>query len=261
MDVLSWEVMAGLFLVGALAGFLDAIAGGGGLLTIPALLAVGIGPLEALATNKLQASFGTLSASLHFVRQGYVAPRAMWPAILSTFAGAGAGALVVQWVEAQTLAGIIPLLLIAAAIYFLFSPRMTDLSSRQRIGIVLFSLSCGTAIGFYDGFFGPGTGSYFVLAYVALLGYGVRTATAHAKVLNFTSNIASLIIFIAGGHVLWLPGLVMGAGQFIGAKAGADVVIGAGAKVVRPVVVVVCLVITAHLVMKRFEVGLAHGFN
>jgi uncharacterized membrane protein YfcA len=256
MDGLGWDVATGLFLVSVIAGFVDAIAGGGGLLTVPALLAAGITPVQVLATNKLQGSFGSFSASLHFVRQGYASPRAIWPAILCTFIGAAAGAILVQWLDAKILNGIIPLLLVIAALYFLFSPRMTDIGSTQRLGLPLFALLCGTTIGFYDGFFGPGTGSYFVLAFVALLGYGVKSATAHTKVLNFTSNAASLLFFILGGHVVWSIGLLMGAGQFMGAKAGAHVVIGAGAKVVRPVLVLISLAITTHLVLKNFDVDL-----
>jgi uncharacterized membrane protein YfcA len=254
METLGWDVAGGLFLVSVVAGFVDAIAGGGGLLTVPALLTVGLTPVQVLATNKLQGSFGSFSASLHFVRKGYVSLRAVWPAILCTFIGAATGSILVQWLDAKVLNGIIPVLLVAAALYFLFSPRMTDIGSKQRIAIMPFALICGTIIGFYDGFFGPGTGSYFVLAFVALLGYGVRTATAHAKLLNFTSNIASLLFFILGGHVLWSIGVLMGIGQFIGAKSGADVVIGSGAKVVRPVLVLICIAITAHLAMKNLGI-------
>ncbi|WP_245985943.1 TSUP family transporter [Azospirillum thermophilum] len=210
MDILTPETLGTLFAVGLLAGFIDSIAGGGGLLSIPALLAAGLPPAETLATNKLQASFGSFSATLKFVRQGEVRPGSMLPMIVCTFIGAAAGAIIVQILDSSFLRDVIPLLLIGIAIYLLVSPKAGDLDARQRIGENAFALAIGTGIGFYDGFFGPGTGTFFAIAFVSLLGYNLRKATAHTKVLNFTSNIASLLFFLAGGHVLWTVGLLMG---------------------------------------------------
>lgn len=248
MDILTPETLGTLFAVGLLAGFIDSIAGGGGLLSIPALLAAGLPPAETLATNKLQASFGSFSATLKFVRQGEVRPGSMLPMIVCTFIGAAAGAIIVQILDSSFLRDVIPLLLIGIAIYLLVSPKAGDLDARQRIGENAFALAIGTGIGFYDGFFGPGTGTFFAIAFVSLLGYNLRKATAHTKVLNFTSNIASLLFFLAGGHVLWTVGLLMGVGQYLGAQAGAHMVIRNGARIVRPMLVVASLAITAKLV-------------
>ncbi|OQX48118.1 MAG: hypothetical protein B0D87_07405, partial [Candidatus Sedimenticola endophacoides] len=113
----------------------------------------------------------------------------------------------------------------------------------------LFAATAGFGIGFYDGFFGPGAGSFFALAYVALLGYNLRKATAHAKLLNFTSNLAALLAFMAGGHLLWLVGLTMGAGQLIGAWLGSHMVLRHGASLVRPLLVIVSLAMAARLLL------------
>ncbi|PWC81111.1 hypothetical protein TSH100_28195 [Azospirillum sp. TSH100] len=248
MDLLTPEALGILFAIGLLAGFVDSIAGGGGLLTIPALLAAGLSPAEALATGKLQSSFGSLSATIKFVRRGEVHPGAMRTMILCTFVGAGAGATLVQMLDPSFLRDVIPILLIGIALYLLLSPKAGDVDAHQRIGEHAFALSIGTGIGFYDGFFGPGTGTFFAIAFVSLLGYNLRKATAHTKVLNLTSNLASLLFFIAGGHVLWTVGLLMGVAQYIGAQAGAHMVIRNGARVVRPMLVVASIVITAKLV-------------
>ncbi|MBP2298071.1 TSUP family transporter [Azospirillum picis] len=261
MDLLTPESLGILFAVGLLAGFVDSIAGGGGLLTIPALLAAGLSPAEALATGKLQSSFGSLSATIKFVRRGEVHPAAMRSMIACTFVGAGVGATLVQMLDPSFLRDVIPILLIGIAIYLLLSPKAGDIDAHQRIGEHAFALSIGTGIGFYDGFFGPGTGTFFAIAFVSLLGYNLRKATAHTKVLNLTSNIASLIFFIIGGHVLWTVGLLMGVAQYIGAQAGAHMVIRNGARIVRPMLVVASVVITAKLVWSDDQNILRHLFS
>ena len=198
-----------LFAVAAFAGMVDSIAGGGGLITIPALLWAGITPAQALATNKLQGSFGSLTSSINFIRKGYVDPRDMVLAIVLTFAGSALGTVLVQMLDASILLKILPALLILIALYFLFSPRVGDIDAHQIISKSVFAFTAGFGIGFYDGFFGPGTGSFFSIAFVALLGFNMTKATAHTKVLNFTSNFASLVMFIAGGEVVWIIGAVM----------------------------------------------------
>jgi uncharacterized membrane protein YfcA len=247
-ELLTPETAGLLLLVGATAGFVDAIAGGGGLLALPTLLSLGLSPAHALATNKLQGSFGTASAGLHFVREGHVDLRRLVPAIAFTFAGAAAGSLSVQFADPSLVSALIPWLLVGAALYFLFSPRPGDVDRHRRLGEGPFALIVGLGIGFYDGFFGPGTGSFFMIAIVALLGHNLRRATGETKVLNFTSNSAALLVFVLGGKVVWSVGLIMGAGQWFGARLGSGVVIRRGAAVVRPLLVIVCLAITAKLV-------------
>jgi uncharacterized protein len=249
LEPLPPEILALLVLVAAVAGLIDAIAGGGGLLALPALLWAGLPPVAALATNKLQGTFGTATASWRFIRNGEIDLGRLRVPILFTFAGSAAGTLAVQHVGSERLASIVPGLLIAFALYFLFSPRIGDRDAQHRVSHAVFGLLAGFGLGFYDGFFGPGTGSFFAAAFVLLLGYNMRRATAGTKVLNFTSNIASLLFFAAGGHVVWQVGLAMGLGQVAGAWVGSHLVIRHGTRLIRPLLVIVSLAISARLLM------------
>ncbi len=238
-----------LALVSLVAGFVDSIAGGGGLLTVPALLTAGLSPVNALATNKLQSSFGSGSATLNYARRGAVAPRSLTLPIATTFVGAGTGAVLVQRFPTDGLERVIPFLLIGIAAYFAFARDVGEHERHQRIGERAFAVTAAPAIGFYDGFFGPGTGSWFALAFVTLRGQGLTRATAHTKVLNFTSNVASLAFFVAGGHVVWAVGLSMATGQFVGARLGSNLVMARGAGIVRPLLVVVSLAMSIRLLL------------
>ena len=240
-----------LFSLALLAGLVDSIAGGGGLITLPALLWTGLDPVAALTTNKAQGVFGTFSASANFVRRGAIDLRRAAFAVACTFVGAAAGTLAVRHLGGEVLEGLIPILLIAFAVYFLASPRVSDLDSRHRIGEGAFALTIGAGVGFYDGFFGPGTGTLFAAAYVALLGYNLRRATAHTKLLNFTSNLASLLFFLPGGHPVWALALPMAAGQLLGAWAGSHLVLRHGARLVRPVLVAASLAVSIKLLLDQ----------
>lgn len=237
-----------LFLVAVIAGFVDAIAGGGGLLSIPALLWSGMTPIEALATNKLQASFGSLTATLNYARNGLVAWRELRFAVVMTFLGSACGALLVQQLPTALLERVIPLLLILLALYFLFMRQQAG-PRVQRISPLLFGLVIGSSIGFYDGFFGPGTGSFFTLAFVVLLGYPLAHAVGGTKLLNFTSNGAALLVFLFSGQILWLTGLVMGLGQILGGYAGSHITIKRGATLIRPMVVLVTVLLAIKLLL------------
>jgi uncharacterized protein len=240
-----------LFLIATLAGLVDAIAGGGGLVTVPALLWSGLDPIAALATNKAQGVFGSGTATANFAHKGALDLRQAWPAVVCAFLGAAAGALLVQHLGVTTLARLIPLLLIGFALYFLFSPRLSDLDSRRRLSKGAFALLVGTGIGFYDGFFGPGTGTFFAMGYVALLGYNLRRATAHTKLLNFTSNLAALLLFLVGGHIVWAAALPMALGQAIGAWIGSHLVLRHGTRLIRPLLVLVTLAVSVKLLLDQ----------
>lgn len=246
---LAPEFLLLLFGIGLVAGMVDAIAGGGGLITLPALLSAGLPPAQALATNKLQGSFGTFSSSLYFVRNGLISLREMKFLIVCTFIGSALGTLLVQRIDPGFLNSIIPLLLILIALYFWLSPRIQDEDAKQRIGQNMFALTVGFGAGFYDGFFGPGAGSFFAIGFVSLLGFGLMEATAHTKILNFTSNFSSLLFFILGGSVVWSLGLTMGMGQVIGARLGAKLVISKGSRLIRPLIVGVSILISLKLLL------------
>jgi uncharacterized membrane protein YfcA len=249
MESISFELLCFLVAVATLAGAVDAIAGGGGLLTLPALLWAGVAPIQALATNKLQGSFGTLSASMHFLVKGQVPKKQLWPLVLATFAGALTGTLMVQYLGDALLRQTIPVLLILFALYFMFSPRISDEDASARLSPGWFALGLCFPIGFYDGFFGPGTGSFFVMAVVALRGYNLTRATATTKLLNLTSNLTALLFFTLGGHVIWPLGLLLGLGQAVGAWLGAHLAIHHGAAVIRPLLVVVSISISLKLLL------------
>jgi len=240
-----------LTLVAALAGFVDSIAGGGGLIVIPALLFAGVPPLYALGTNKLQSVFGTAVALRNYWRSGLVEWRPNRLTVCLVFAGAVAGALIVQSIRPMLLNLIVPLLLVAAAIYILLSPRMTDEDAHHRVTSTGYA-PIGSAIGFYDGFFGPGAGTFYTTSLVALRGYGLTKATALTKLVNLTSAAASLILFALGGHLMWLLGLCMAVGAMAGGWIGSHSALKFGARLIRPLLVAISLSLTAKLLWSYF---------
>jgi uncharacterized protein len=239
-------------LAALVAGFVDSIAGGGGLITLPALLLAGLPPVEAVATNKLQSTFGTAMSSYRYWKAGLTDLNSLRTAIRATAIGAALGGGALRIIDPTLLARAIPIVLIAVALYFAFGPKATDQDSAARLTPVAFAWGVAAPIGFYDGMFGPGTGSFFAVAFVSLAGFGLLKATAHTKVLNFVSNIAGLAVFIASGKVLVAIGLPMAIGQTLGAQLGAHAAMTHGAKLIRPLIVVVSCAIAVRLLLKEF---------
>jgi uncharacterized membrane protein YfcA len=242
-----------LFVTGLLAGLVDSIAGGGGLITIPVLLGIGLPPQAALGTNKLQACFGSGSAMLTFVRSQTVRLNDCGTGIIFTALGSLLGSYAIQLLDPGFLRLMIPWLLVAIVVYTLLTPRLGQDDIHPRMQTAPFFLVAGLALGFYDGFFGPGTGSFWVMALMLGLGFNMTRATGYTKVMNFTSNFAALVMFLAGGNVLWREGLVMGSGQFIGARIGARMVIRRGTGFIRPVFITMVLLITARLIWQNYQ--------
>ena len=247
--MITLSLVATLSGVALVAGFVDAIAGGGGLLALPALLLAGLDPVTALGTNKLQGSFGTASAVAAFARHRHIDFRASRLMVATTFGGACLGVLAVKLAPTDLLKGIMPVLLIAMAVYFALSPHLRDEDAHARIGIRRFSWTLAPLVGFYDGIFGPGAGSFYLLGFIALLGYGAIRASAHTKLLNFTSNVASVLMFAAAGKIVWTIGLAMGVSQFVGAQIGSRLAMRNGAKLIRPVLVLVCCAMAVKLLL------------
>ncbi|WP_162047075.1 TSUP family transporter [Vibrio taketomensis] len=257
---ITFEILALLTLVATAAGFIDAMAGGGGLLTLPALLAAGVPPTQALATNKLQSSFGSFSASWYFVRNGIVSLKEMRLAIACTFVGSAIGAEAVQFIDAGVLTSLIPVLLISISLYFLLAPTTKAEQGTSKLSEAAFALCVGGGVGFYDGFFGPGTGSIFTVCFVAIAQYSLVDATARTKVLNFTSNIAALLFFIFAGLPIWELGLVMAIGGFTGAQLGARVVVTKGQRWIRPLVITMSMLMAAKLLWEQHQQWLLSMF-
>lgn len=248
MFEVATELALILILAGFLAGFVDAIAGGGGLITVPALLLAGANPVEALATNKLQGTFGAATAALSYARAGQVdLRRQARMALVSALAGAG-GALTAHLIPADLLRIIMPVVLVAVALFFALKPGLSDDDRVQRMAPGLFTLTAVPLIAAYDGFFGPGTGSFFMLGFVMLAGYGVLKATAHTKLLNFASNLGALVVFATGGAMWWVTGLAMALAQIAGAWVGARLAMRIGARLIKPLLVVTSSAMAARLI-------------
>lgn len=229
------------------AGFVDAIAGGGGLLTIPALLLAGVPPVAAVATNKVQGTLSIISALYTYGRSGMVEWRAGLPMAAMSFAIGIVGALSVHILPKEAIAGLIPVLLIAVALYFGLVRGMGDADRKSRLTRLTFVLLVVPPIAFYDGFLGPGAGSFYALALIALQGFGITRTTAMSKLLNGGSNAGSLLLFSIAGSVLWPLGLGMGVCSMLGAQVGSRLAIKQGAKIIRPLIVVTCCALSVRM--------------
>jgi uncharacterized membrane protein YfcA len=241
-------ILLALAAAGLVAGFVDAIGGGGGLIALPALLAAGVPPVVALGTNKLQSVIGTGAAAITYWRKGFVSLRALSIAIPCTFAAAFFGAFVVKQVNVLVLEVAVPAALIAIAFYFLFSPKLSDADRHARLDWTRFVPLMCALVGFYDGLFGPGTGSFLTMGFVALFGLGVTKAAGNTKIINLCSNLGALAMFIPSGDVVWPAAAAMAVGQLAGGYLGALTGIRFGAKIIRPLVIAISLILAAKLV-------------
>jgi uncharacterized membrane protein YfcA len=245
-------VTTGLFLLCAsfFAGFVDSIAGGGGLIQLPALL-IGLPKTETvtvLGTNKLASVFGTTTAAALYRRQIKPDPKVLVAMALPAFIGSAAGASLASQIPTKSMRPIVLVLLIVVAIYTWLKPDLGKIEllrheSTRRIQI---SIAAGVIIGFYDGIFGPGTGSFLMLILVASLGYAFITASAIAKVVNVSTNIGAILVFGIHGAVLWQLGLLLGVANVTGAVIGSRLAIRGGSNLVRKVF----LLVTVALIIK-----------
>jgi len=236
----SIELLTILFIVAVVAGLLDTLAGGGGLIALPALILSGVPPLAALGTNKLQGSMGTATATYIMLKNKRIKWHEVKKLMLFAFIGAILGTVAVQFIDQKVLSYVIPVVITFIGLYFLFSPMASDQQTTAKISKYRYQNIVIPTIGCYDGFFGPGTGSFFSLAGISLRGHGIIDATAIAKALNFATNIASLIVFLIAGKIVWAIGLVMMLGQVIGAWLGAHCLFSINPKYLRLLVVVMC---------------------
>jgi len=237
-----------LTLVAFAAGFVDAIGGGGGLLTVPALLTAGLPPHVVFGTNKAQSVFGSFSALVRFWRAGLVdRPRApvLFPAGLL---GAFGGSALVLLVRPDVLRPLVLVLLVGAGLVVAFvRPPAGARAKPVPKAAVAEGALIALVIGAYDGFFGPGTGTFLIIAFVTVLHFSLQEATANAKVVNFASNLAAFTLFAARGVVLWKVALPMAVGQALGGVAGAHFAVRGGDRVVRRVVLLVVLALVVRL--------------
>jgi hypothetical protein len=240
-------LIVSLFGVAVAAGCVDAIAGGGGLITMPALILAGLDPVSAIATNKLQGSAGASSATYAFARRGLIRWPEAWPIALAAGFASVVGALCVSLLPRSVLDAGVPILLVAIALYFATAKRMSSEDAAARMSPGLFALAVAPAIGFYDGIFGPGAGAFYMVGFVTLLGLGVVRATAHTKLANTASNLGSLALFAASGHVIWPIGIAMAVGAFLGAQLGSVLAMRLGARLIRPLLVTIACAMALRL--------------
>lgn len=246
---LAGTTIALLVLASFAAGWVDAVVGGGGLIQLPALLLVpGLTPVQALATNKLASIMGTTVSATTYYRRVQPDLRTAVPTALAALAGSGGGAALASWLPEDVIEPIVLVALVAVAVWTVTRPtlgRANDLrwsGRRHYLGAVVI----GLGLGFYDGLVGPGTGTFLVIALVAVLGYGFLEASAKAKIVNAATNLGALVVFAAAGAPVWRLGLVMGAANIGGAYLGARMAVARGSGFVR----VVFLVVVGGLILR-----------
>jgi uncharacterized protein len=239
----SMTVVALLGLAGLSAGFVDAVVGGGGLIQLPALL-IGLpsaAPVNVLATNKLAGICGTTVSSATYYRRIRPDPRTFGPLMGSAFVGSVGGAFVGSHLSSAVFDPIVLVVLVVVGAYVVLRPGLGEITALRfgRTRHTWTAMATGLAIGFYDGALGPGTGSFFVISLVGLLGYSFLEASAKARLANWATNLAALCVFVPQGAVLWKVGLVMGAGNLLGGYLGARTAVARGAGFVRVFFIVV----------------------
>jgi len=249
--VLAVETLLILFCVGLIAGIVDAIAGGGGLLTFPTLLLAGLSPVQALATNKIQALASVASSAHRYVRSGTVERGEIGAKLISSTIGAGLGALSVSFFDSNLLAKIAPVMLIGVALFFLFWHSRLHQIHRPLVGENVFAICAALPLGFYDGFFGPGTGSLYAASFVLLLGRDLRAATGETKILNAAGSLVAAIVFLQGGAIVWSAAIAMSTGGIIGAQLGAYLAIVRGPAFIRTALVLVSVALAIRLLLNQ----------
>lgn len=258
MIALGGWVLFGLVAAAFVAGWVDAVVGGGGIVQLPALL-IGLPPevpvATVAATNKLSSVTGTATASVSYLRSVPVRWRAAVPLVVMAWLGSSAGAHLVQYLPREWFTPLVLVVLVGIGIYTLRRPELGLHHAPRREGPVSFALvlAIGLVIGLWDGLVGPGTGSFLIIALVALLGYGFLQASALAKIANLATNLGALAVFVGGGHILWAVGLPMAAANLVGGLLGARTAIRHGSAFVRKVFLVVIVLLGARLAWQVVE--------
>ena len=249
MDIANFsiEILAFLFVVGMIAGFLDTLVGGGGLLAVPALLLSGIPPIYVLGTNKFQGSMGTGIATFLLLRKKKLDWKSVKKLMIAAFIGSVIGGIIVQFIDTQVLSFVIPVVLVFIAIYFIISPKPKTISSNSKSHNKFESYAV-PGVGFYDGMFGPGAGSFYVMTGVMLKKLEIIQATILAKPLNFASNIGGFVVFFIFGHIAFFVGLIMMLGQLIGSFMGTHYLLQANPRVIRILIVVMSISMLARYI-------------
>lgn len=255
MDDVSATVLALLGLAALAAGFVDAVVGGGGLIQLPALL-LGMpnaAPVQVLATNKVSSICGTTVSAVTYYRRIRPDPRTFLPLMALAFAGSVVGALAASRIPRSAFEPIVLVALIVVGAYVLLRPALGERTALRFRGHRHLAAAMGTglAVGCYDGALGPGTGSFFVITLVGLLGYSFLEASAKARLANWATNLAAILVFAPQGAIVWRVAVVMGLCNILGGYAGARIAVARGARFVR---IFFILVVSAFVVRIGGEV-------
>ena len=252
LDITMWAIICG---VGFVAGFIDAVAGGGGMLTVPTLLASGLPPHVALGTNKLAATFGSFTASYTYYRKKLFNPVFWKYSLIATAIGAILGTLAVSLISVELLEKALPIIILATAAYTFFTkgtPCHTHTLPHKTPLLVKKQVTQGLTLGFYDGVAGPGAGAFWTASNAALYKINILMSCGVARSCNFISNIFSLALFAYLGHINLLLGLLMGLFIMVGAWVGAHSAIKYGSKFIRPIFIGIVLLLSLNLAYKAW---------
>lgn len=243
-----------LCLAGFVASFVDTIAGGGGLITVPAYMMAGLPSHMALGTNKFSATCGSFTSSFKFIKSGKADFRILRYALPFSLLGAVLGVNTALSINEAILSGLVTVLVMSIGVYSLFSKElgMEDNFKGVNKKTITYAIILAFVIGFYDGFFGPGTGSFLAFGMIKLFGYDFTRATANSKVMNFTSNVTSLVLYAAKGKIYYAMGIPVAIFVILGARAGTKVALNNGAKFIKPIFTTMSLIIAGKLLLDIF---------
>lgn len=243
-----------LFIISIIAGIVDTLGGGGGLITVPALALTGMGAVTALGTNKFQSAIGEFSAALHFWKSRHLKLRPLYLSLFSTVIASALGTILLQICDEKRLNKIVPWLLLSVFLYYIFSPTSYSQPEKESLPENPKLLPClGGAVGFYNGFFGPGTGAIWTIILNHIYRLRLNIATMYAKPLNIAGNVTALTIFIGGGKVNYFAALMMGIGSFLGGQIGAYLVIYKSSKLLRLLFLTIMLVSVTFSFLKYYN--------
>ena len=238
-----------LCIAGFLASFVDSIAGGGGLISIPAFMLAGLPPHMVLGTNKFSATAGSFTSSLKFIKSGKANFKLLKYLIPFTFLGAILGVKAVLNIDQKFLTGLVLVLIMFIGVYTFFSKSLglEDKFYGLTKKSVIYGIILALSLGFYDGFFGPGTGSFLIFGLISIFGFNFVSSSANARILNFISNVTALVLFALNGKIDYTLGIPVALFMIIGAKMGTSVALNKGSKLIKPIFVTMSLAVAVKM--------------
>ena len=244
-----------LCMAGFLASFVDSIAGGGGLISVPAFMLAGLPPHMVLGTNKFSATAGSFTSSLKFIKSGKANLKLLKYLIPFTFLGSMLGVKAVQHIDQKFLTPLVLILIMFIGIYTLFSKSLglEDKFKGLTKKNVIYGVGLALSLGFYDGFFGPGTGSFLVFGLINIFGFNFVASSANARILNFTSNVTALVLFALSGQINYMLGLPVAVFMILGAKMGTTVALNKGSKLIKPIFVTMSLAVALKMLINMLQ--------